>query len=93
MGALGDEHAAVGMLSASTRNVTQSDVRPPPRHVRRTIPFSRSSARRFCRCTSRAASLSAFAFIMGRKPPFLCVKRPARPYKSPIQKQIYIGKR
>jgi hypothetical protein len=29
----------------------------------------------------------------GRKPAFLVFKRPTRPYKSPIQKPIYIGKR
>jgi hypothetical protein len=28
----------------------------------------------------------------GRKPPFLAVKRPARPYKSPHTKPIFIGK-
>ena len=32
-----------------------------------------------------------FAFCPGRNPPFLAVKRPARPYKSPIQTRFAMG--
>ena len=36
---------------------------------------------------------SPSCFCPGRKPPFSAVQRPARPYRSAIQKVIFIGKR
>jgi hypothetical protein len=65
-------------------------LKPPPEQPRRQVVIH---ARPIVRGGVPVVVVRRARVCPGRKPPFLCVKRPARPYKNAIQKQIYIGKR
>ena len=44
-------------------------------------------------CVSRAGLTTLRRTCPGRQPPFLAVKRPARPHRSPVRISIYCGER